>query len=800
MVKGKSPRKGAFPTLIEIMKNKTCLLVSAVALLLAGCQQPTASSDSSASSESAASSTTSEPATSSSEATGSSSSSSEDDVDANKKAIIDFLARAEEGNNYTYAYSDGSVFVTNPTIVTPEYIAYPSDDMARVALPSYEGEGQTLLYDVDQVDGNYAIVAAATYTDELTGEVHGYHSVDELDYLALLNREDVAWGTDAIFEQSGNYMSEDENVILIFASMFGLTNYSDYVMRILFNLDGDRLYVDFIPNYKDTDGSAAPVIENTMGVIYAVGTSSDAGVSNFLATYEMPTESLGEDSLAYLKGDKVTYSADLTLYLDGVPDSYPAKATFSYDFAAKRAKIVDSSLGNPDASYYAEAEDGTLVEQFLSPENRLVELNQGVAYDEWIPDLLDLIDYKAFLKVSDTTYRYYGYQYDKLVKGMTGAEDGMGLVVDMEAKVDESGNLVEVNATSRDVLLTGTGTYRYGMTLRFGPAETIENVDVYKDEGDEKIATALAALTSETGYAITAYRTGYPTYYEKMTVAGNVILRDTTGADLLDGAVRVYDGYYYNEGIAPFRVDDGKAALYGEADPTYASVDDFLGYRDIAAASLEFDEDGYIVPRAYVKGYKDLLFLGPNGDLMDETTLRFVYDEASARITGYEYDVPGFDSERADIVYGVSLPTDIDFSALGDGFSAPTSWKDGCPELYERLKAVEWIGDAVDEIPYLYDPVLNDYWFFGSEGGTTYTEALITNNYYLIGNEYASAFTHRYEKYIVEECGFEPGQGTPTRYGKEGLPFVICINSYGDDSMIDIAIRNAEWYPFYPLA
>lgn len=807
MAKGKSTRKGAFPTLIEIMKNKTCLLVSAVALLLTGCQTPAVGSDSLASSGSSAASSAADSSMSSSEAAGSSSSgssesssSSSEDVDAKKQAILDFVNAAEAGDNYTYAYSDGSFFVNNPTILTSDYISYPSSEMARVALPSYEGEGQELLYDVDKVDGEYSIVAAATYTDELTGEAHGYHSVNELDYLALLKREDVAWGTEAIFEQSGNYMSEDGDVILIFANMFGLANYTDYVMRVLFTLDGERLYIDFIPNYKDTDGTAAPIIEGTKGVIYDVGTSFDQGVANFLASYEMPTESLSENSLNYLKGDKVTYSADLTLYLDGIPDSYPAKATFSYDFAAKRAKIVDSSLGNPDASYYAEASDGTLVEQFLSPENRLVELNQGITYDEWIPDLLDLIDYKAFLKVSDTTYRYYGYQYDKLVKGMTGAEDGMGLVVDMEAKVDESGNLVEVTATSRDVLLTGTGTYHYGMTLRFGPAESIENVDVYKDEGDEKIKTALSALTSENGYSITAYREGYPAYYEKLTVAGNVILRDTTGADLLDGPVRIYDGYYYNEGIAPFRVEDDKAALYGDADPAYTSVDDFLGYQDIAAASLEFDNDGYIVPRAYVKGYKDLLFLGPNGDLMDETTLRFVYDEASARITGYEYDVPGFESERADIVYGASLPTDIDFSALGEGFTAPTSWKDGCPELYEKLKAIEWIGDAVDEIPYLYDPVLNDYWFFGSEGGTTILEALITNNYYLIGNEYASAYTHRYEEYIVEECGFQPGQGTPTRYGKEGLPFVICINSYGDDSMIDIAIRNAEWYPFYPLA
>lgn len=776
-----------------MMKNKTCLLIAAASILLAGCQE-TAVSSSSSLSEPDSSLSSSDPSSSSLPDSG-------EDVDAKKQAIVDFVDRAEEGTNYTYAFTDGSAFVSNPTIMTPEYISYPSEQMARVALPSYEGDGSKLLYDIDKAEGEYSIVVAATYTDTLTGEVSGYASTDELDYLALLKREDVAWGSEALFEQSGNYLSEDENVILIFASMFGLGNYTDYVMRVLFNLDGDSLYVGFIPNYTDSDGSISPAIEGTMGVIYDVGTSVDEEVAAFVSSYEMPTESLGEENLSYLKGDKVTYSADLTLYLDGIPDSYPAKATFSYDYAAQRAKIVDSSVGGPETSYYAANSDGTLVEQFLSPENRLVELGQGVSYEEWVPDLLDLLDYKAFLKVDETTYRYFGLQYDKLVKGLTGAVDGMGLVIDMEATVDESGNLVAITAVSRDVTLTGTGTYRYVMNLAFGAAETIENVDVYKDEGEEKIKTALAALKADGGYSITAYRAGNPAYYNELTVVGNVVLRSMTGTELLDGPTQIYDGYYFDgEGIAPFRVEEGKAVLYAESDPSYTSVDDFLGYQGISASTLAFDEDGYIVPRAYVKGYKDLLFLGPNGEFMDETSLRFVYDEASARITGYVYDVPGFDSERADIAYGASLPDDIDFSSLEGGFANPTSWAEGCPELYEKLKAVSWIGEAVDEIPYLYDPVLNDYWLFGSEGGTTITEAVILNNYSPIGSEEAAEYAYRYEEYIVEECGFEAGQGTPTRYGKEGLPFVICFVSHGEDTMIDIAIRNTEYYPFYPLA
>lgn len=278
------------------MKNKTCLLIAAASILLAGCQE-TAVSSSSSLSEPDSSLSSSDPSSSSLPDSG-------EDVDAKKQAIVDFVDRAEEGTNYTYAFTDGSAFVSNPTIMTPEYISYPSEQMARVALPSYEGDGSKLLYDIDKAEGEYSIVVAATYTDTLTGEVSGYASTDELDYLALLKREDVAWGSEALFEQSGNYLSEDENVILIFASMFGLGNYTDYVMRVLFNLDGDSLYVGFIPNYTDSDGSISPAIEGTMGVIYDVGTSVDEEAAAFVSSYEMPTESLGEENLSYLKGDR----------------------------------------------------------------------------------------------------------------------------------------------------------------------------------------------------------------------------------------------------------------------------------------------------------------------------------------------------------------------------------------------------------------------------------------------------------------------------------------------------------------
>ena len=785
------------------MKRNSCLLVLALSLILSGCG-PASSSENGPSAASSSSSSSASGATSSSlsssESVSSSTSSESVDVDANKKAIVDFLNNAEKGDNYTYGYLNDAGIVYGKTILTPDYIAYPDSKSARVALPSYEGGGKKLLYDVDQVDGKYSIIAATTYVDSITGETCGYHSTDELDYLALLKRDDVAWGTDALFEQSGHYMSEDENIIAIFANMFGLANYTDYVMRVLFGLDGNELNIGFVPNYRDSDGSSSSIVEATAGMIYKVGTSVEEEVAAFAESYEMPSESLSDESLVYLKGDKVTYAADLTLYLDTAVADTPAKAVFSYDYPSKRAKVVDSSLGSPEVSYYAANGEGKLVEQILNPENELVEINEGVGYDEWVPDLIDLLDAKAFLKVDDTTYRYYGYKSDRLVKGLTGAVDGMGLVVDMEAKVDENGRLVEVDATSRDVIIEGSGTYRYKMKLTFGTPETIEEVDVYKDEGDERIKTALNALTSVgDGYSITAYREGFPAYFNKLTAKDDVILRESVASDLYDGAVTTYDGYYYEDGIAPFKVDEGKASLYDEADAEYSSVDDFLGLKAISPLTLEFDNDGYIVPRAFVKGFKDLLPLGPNGDLMDETTLRFAYDEESGRISGYFYDVPGLKSERADIVYGVSLPSDIDFTGLDESFAVPTNWKDGCPWLYDDLVAVDWIGEKAAEIPYLYDPVLNDYWFFGSKGGTTYTEAHLTNNCFPIGSEYAAEYMHRYEEHLGE-LGFEAGQGTPTRYHKEGLPFVICIGSYGDDALIDIWVRNIESYPFVPLA
>ena len=136
-----------------MMKNKTCLLIAAASILLAGCQE-TAVSSSSLPSEPDSSLSSSDPSSSSLPDVS-------EDVDAKKQAIVDFIDRAEEGTNYTYAFTDGSAFVSNPTIMTPEYISYPSEQMARAALPSYEGDGSKLLYDIDKAEGEYSVVVAA---------------------------------------------------------------------------------------------------------------------------------------------------------------------------------------------------------------------------------------------------------------------------------------------------------------------------------------------------------------------------------------------------------------------------------------------------------------------------------------------------------------------------------------------------------------------------------------------------------------------------------------------------------------
>ena len=783
------------------MKKHIVVGVVGLALLTAGCQEGSSSLPSS-----------SLPSNSTSSMDDSSSSSSSSPIvqpDNNIQAILELIDQAKASTNYSYGYLDEDGNVLSRQLVTPSYIVDENMRSGTFALESYANPKETLLYSVEKQGEDFRVLNALNYQDPTTLEVTPYHETKELDYLALLDHDDVLWNSEVLYEQSGYYLVDELSVVTVFANMFGLGNYVDYVMRILFTYDAAKaqVTVGFVPNFTDTDGSISALVEGTVGYIDSVGQTEAEDVQAFIDSFSLSADRLKEGNLSYLTGDLVSYESNLTIYLDDAVYSYPSLADFQFDLANDRYHVTDYSTGAEEETYYAKGKDGLLVEQFIGPDNALWETSRGVNYE--VPDFLSALDYDAFVHVEGNTYRYYGYRYDNLVKALTGAEDGMGVVTEMLATTDSQGTLETITARSRDVVVIDGGTERvfhYEMTLSFREGEEVDAVESHKDPADSQIAAALERFSSSDGYSVTTYRQDNTNLTSTWTVQGNIALLDEVTIDTAPGSgngyYHAYSGYAYNPGtglVSPFRVnEEGIASYYDDGTSGYTSIDDFFGFTSLTAEVLTFKDEETIVAKDKVRLLGKALPLGPNGSFALESTLTIDFDPQAVALTGYSYKTDGLGTDKARIQTGATLPESIDFSTLETPFVAPTSWEEGCPDIYEAMKAKSWIGEYADEIPYLYDALINDCWFAGNPDGIL--EFPINNNYYSIGSDYNVAYVEKYIDLLFEK-GYTIGQSEVgyERYGKEGLPFVIMIDSRGATGMIQITIKDAYYFPFVPV-
>lgn len=776
------------------MRKKRLLLLTVTTLMLASCGGPITSSPGNSSSD------ISSPPSSSSSNDSSNSSSSEIDVEEEKQKIMAMIEEAKNLTNYTYGYLDEGAIV-NPIIINPQYIYDAASKTATAALESFENKDETLLYSLNHNGETFQVLNALNYTDA-NSEVKPYKSVSELDYLALLFRDDVNWSEDSLIHQSGYYYIEDRDIIAIFSNMFGLASQTNGIMRVVLSLENEEtIRISFAPNFLE--GSNVDLIDSTIGVIADIGISSDEELEKFIADFTLNEERLTTENLTYLNGDLITYDSELNIFIDDALYQKATAATYSYDLESQEYAVIDKRDVVEQETRYAANEEGALVRRYLGPDNVVHDQLLGGGFQESIPNFVEALDINAFVKVDQNTYRYYGYKYDSLVKTLSGNQDGMGVVIDLTAHLDDAGNLIKITALSRDVELIDYGVFHYEMTLTFKEGEALSPLAPYGDEFDDySIALALDKFDSSHGYQLVATRVGTPDLTSALIAKDNILLFDDVSYNTAPGSenelIHTYHGFIYQEehGLTPFAVDENmRAYTTDEGMDGYLSIDDYIGINQISEKVLTFNEDDTaIVPKKNVSDFNKNLFLGPNGSYLIDETLSFSYDQETDSITSYSYKTSGFDDEEVAVTYGAELPSNIDFSGIQDSFVPPTSWQEGAPEIYETLINKSYVGEEyVAEVPYLYDVTINDSWMIGNDG---ITEVSIINNYYLIGSDEAKAYMDKYVELLLAS-GYTLGQGN--RYGKEGLPFVIRVVGNGENSMPDIRISNAEYYPFVPF-
>lgn len=769
------------------MKKKVILPLFLAAAVLASCGNGDVSSSGSEGGDSSSSGSISQGSGSESQGGG------ETDDKEDLGAIMALIDEAKAGSNYSYGLYDGET-VSGKIVLTKDYIYDTTSDSASIALDSYEGEGK-FLYSLVHGSEGYEVRNALTYEDS-TGKARPYAATSELDYLRLLEVEGVDWSEDAFFYQSGSYLSEDEDIIAIFANMFGLSTQVPGIFRVALSLvDGDSVKVSFAPSF--TEGSDIELIDGTVGIIEEVGTSSESKMEDFLLSWSLPEEHLTEGMLSPVAGNLVSYEANVSVYLDDVIYDVPSDILATYDIAGEERSITDRRGEVPVESRYQADGEGMLEEVYLGPDNLLHHVSSTESYASSVPDFLSLLEGKAFRKTGTNEYRYFGYRYDEIATKIGGSEIGMGVVIEMTASLDEEGKLAHIEAISRDVQI-GDGIFHYEMSIDFLEGEPLAEVAPYKDgSDDESIGLAFEDLDETGGYKLVATKKDDESFPRAVTVADDIVLYDIASTDTAPGGdygiIHTYSGYVFaNDKVSPFVVDDtedGLVARLTDEGVGALSLADYLPVKGIDPRALAFDGTGeHIVPKAGIKGFKDHLFLGPNGQYIVDSTLSFDYRDG--KVQGYTYGTDGFGEEKVEITYGATLPSDIDFSAIRGSFERPTTWSKGEPDVYEKLVGIEWVGEEwADKIPYLYDSYLSGWWDLSDTDPLVSFE--IFNDRDLVGSEKSQEYAEAYKALLVEE-GFVYGDISKS-WGKAGYGIHIEI-LYSESSMFSLRIWNESMW------
>lgn len=747
-------------------KGKLCLLVVLPTILFA-CQSQTGDSSSSSpastgsdtpiSSSSSGSETPTTDSSSSGTADSSSSSTTPEpsfDVELNRQAIYSLITSAKTQHNYTYGLLENEARASS-ILLTPNYIYDPASKTATVALQSYEGEGKKILFSVLEEEGSFTVTNALSHEGE-AGETLPYRGTDELDYLSLLDVEGVTFTPETLINQSDYFYSEDRNIITIFANMFGLSNQISGIFRVIFQLVEDGLVkIYFAPNFADdTD---VDLIDATMGYIGDVGATLYEPLETFTQSFTLPEERLSDTALTRVSGEQISFTSNLTLYLDGQVKQVLSDRTVNLDRSAGSLKIVDESQATPTTSFYSKNEDGKAIKTYIGPDNEVKSELLEEDFSTFAPDFYTVLDPQAFVKVDDNLYRYMGYSFDQLVRQFTGEEDGMGIVTEMYATTDASGELATVTALSREVLLEEVGTYQYSMTLNFQDGGEVTLPSAHPDQFDSyKIGQAFAALNADAGYTLKAYSTSSPDVTTTYTVTSDVILIDSTSYDTTPGSdhalLHTYTGYAVGEaGLAPFKVGDDMVATSSDTPLEGETIDSLMGFASFDAKAFHFtdDTDTQLVPYDDVQGFADVLIGGSNLPFMLDSSLTFQFNKETGLFDSYSYLCRGeLSSEVVKITYGAELPASIDFSKVTIPFEVPTSWETGAPDVYAELMKSKFIPqEDVALIPYLYDSEINDGWEVGNSG---LTEFQIINTTYVNDAGDPTRFLPKYKDLLVE--------------------------------------------------
>lgn len=493
------------------------------------------------------------------------------------------------------------------------------------------------------------------------------------------------------------------------------------------------------------------------GIIKNIGTSFNKQFEEFLennADCRISTSETPKTAESLIFQD-AGYSCDTSYTFEYYQDKEPVRdfGSIAFDFTdTKMKRVLTSSSGKQSVEIIGKDDMDYAYQEYLGGTNTIERITTDTPY-EYFYQPSSGWDLSGFRKVEGKDYYlYYGADHYNLYKGLTqGPLDSSSFGIQrIEARIDSEGRFNSFKFVSTlgyyalDANTTLFGHFVFETSILNTPRSigapmpleansdtpAITNILSKITNGNTAIKTVASeayASTTSTVPVITSYYNDKVVYHERQTLNS-----DKTVIKTGYGYFQSADGLVYFETSYD---ENGAISVQAKSAPTSETLKDHWVPLTTSPNALRYDEEKKnLVARdgvdffAYSTPYiGNDYYIGANisPDLIGNAKYALTEDGDSIASLQYAFsysnDVFGIydaGTGHVDFSYGedATLPAGLmdGLNAMGS-FTNPTSWKDSHSKNQKAILKMfeeffDGTGISVDDIPYYYDPILDENW------------------------------------------------------------------------------------------
>lgn len=697
-------------------KKKNVFLLLLVSLI-SSCEHVSTSTTLNDSSNNSSSNTTS-----SNSSNSSLNSSTSTQLESNLQNVWDCLMLLPEGNFSFEFNQNGKV---QEDIYNENYVWLGNYNSGYALLESYLKDGNKVVYQLSKENEEIVINDVVIMNSSPLYDLTSFNPTSDINNLS----------EDYFEEDENKVVSTNINVVSIFASLISLDGYvsEGYIDEInfYFNANNQLVFELIQPSTVSSDNTLSR--NQRTALFKKVGSSKDEKIENVMKGFSIPNETITSDALSYLFNSSFESNTTMTTYVDGNVDSVDKGSLLFND---TDIQVITDFSGVYLSTHYKKKDDGSIVYQYINPNNELVEETQQGSWSN-ITFPSTVINPSEFFKTGDNIYHYYGFKAAEIASSLTFIKEASD-VSSIDFKViDNKVTEIEMKTPIGNDSITGAKVqYVFNVAVATNPSQPKE-VSSYSSSSDTlTLQTAFDELIKEgANYKARSYISELNLTYVETIVTENVILKKSVVVTNEDDGTHNeilwdYYGYYLkNDGtVISFDIDkNDKVTLNNlrEKDETNFASN---GLFNVNANLFEFTDSNkasFIIHND-VRRMDEVITGGFYSNLLSDGTIKGTLKDGKLETLSYKYQITtnaSLTDEKITFDWSTqtissSLLTKI--QALED--TSSISWMDVTESYdipYTYLTQLYGTEDLVKQIPYLSDERINKVWSLEErEGGS----------------------------------------------------------------------------------